>query len=95
MIADRRAQFREFLVRKRNSRDFDGIHRGSRRTRETLRNVCTRCCNSKCRKYFCTTLGIVIRKAAVKFCVAMDRCFGGFCSSSVRQSASASAFPGR
>jgi|1186.fasta_scaffold01966_3 hypothetical protein len=81
MITDRRAQLREFRVMKRSSKDLEGTQFGSRRMRDTFLSVCTRCCSSKWRRYFCTTLGIVIRSAAAKFCIAMDRCLSESCSS--------------
>jgi hypothetical protein len=40
---ERRVHAREFLVMRRRISDFEGTHRGNLRTRETWRNVCTRC----------------------------------------------------
>jgi len=77
---ERRAQLRELWVRMRRSNDLEGIQRGSRRTRDTYLRVWTRCWSSKCRRYFWTTLGMVMRKAAEKFCMAIAYCFSGFFS---------------
>lgn len=85
--AERRAQLSELRVIKRNSSDFEGTHFGNRRKRETYRRVWTRCCTSKCLRYFCTTLGMVIRKAAEKFWAAMACCFSELSRSCIRQSA--------
>lgn len=41
--AERLDQLSEFLVIKRSSRDFEGIHRGKRRTREMCLRVWTLC----------------------------------------------------
>jgi hypothetical protein len=92
--AERRAQLSELRVMKRSSSDFEGTHWGNRRKRETYRRVCTRCCTSKCRKYFCTTFGIVMRNAAEKFCAAMVCCFSEFSRSCTRQSANPWESPG-
>jgi len=41
-MADRLAQLSELRVMNRSRSDFDGIHWGKRRNRETDRSVCTR-----------------------------------------------------
>lgn len=51
----------------RSSSDFDGIQLGNLRTLAAYFSACVRCCSSKCRRYFCTIFGIVIRNAAEKF----------------------------
>jgi len=65
--ADRWAQLSVLWVMVRSKSDFDGTQSGSRRNFVTYRRASVRWCNSKWRKYFWTTLGIVMRRAAAKF----------------------------
>jgi hypothetical protein len=74
--------------------DFEGTHPGSLRNLVTWRRVSVRCSSSKWRRYFRTTVGIVMRSAVEKFWTAIACCFSWFVRKPIRQSAKPCAFPG-
>ena len=79
---------------KRSNRDFDGTHHGKRLERATYLRARVLFCSSNWRRYFCTTLGMVMHNAAEKFCAAIFCCFSRSSSMSISASASPCAFPG-
>jgi len=50
-----------------NMSDFEGTQPGNLRNLVICRRASVRCSSSKCRRYFRTMVGIVMRKAVEKF----------------------------
>ena len=74
--------------------DLDGTQPGSLRNLVTWRRASVRCSSSKCRRYFRTMVGIVMRKAVEKFWTAMACCFSGFVRKAIKQLAKSWVSPG-